>query len=335
MLAMLDAIPVAVLVVAALLAGFIGLIWSADRFVAGSAAIARSFGLAPLIIGLTIVSFGTSAPEVMVSISASLKDAGDLAVGNAIGSNIANIGLVLGATTLAASIPVQNHILRHELPILLAVTVMAGIFLWDARLTLVESLILAASLIPAIYYLVRVKKQDLTPGEVAEEEELISEMPRRTAFMWFMVGLIALMLSSEVLVWGAKTAAEMAGVSPFIIGLTVIAIGTSLPELAASMVSAIKGHHDIALGNIVGSNMFNLMAVMSVPGLFAPTTMEPAVFTRDYTVMLALTLLLTALAVQTLWLNRRSGGATLGKMTGALLLAGYIAYYFVLFQTNS
>jgi len=330
---MLHAIPPLALVCIALIIGFTGLVWSADRFVAGAASIAKSFGVAPLIIGLTIVSFGTSAPEIMVSISASLKGAGDLAVGNAIGSNIANIGLVLGATTLVAAIPVQSHILRHEMPILLIITLVSGFFLLDATLTLIEGIILLVMLVPAILYLVKIKQSELSAHEVAEEESL-EDLSTGAAFAWFGVGLLALMLSSEVLVWGAKSAAEMAGVSPLIIGLTVIALGTSLPELAASMMSAIKGHHDIALGNIVGSNMFNLMAVMSIPGIVTPTIMDDSVFNRDYLVMLGLTLLLAVLAAKTLWLNRKSGKAKLGRLAGSLMLGGYLGYYVLLFYTQ-
>ncbi|WP_185235019.1 calcium/sodium antiporter [Teredinibacter franksiae] len=329
---MLDSLHPLVLVIAAILIGLAGLVWSADRFVAGAASLAKSFGVAPLIIGLTIVSFGTSAPEIMVAISASLKGTGALGVGNAIGSNIANIGLVLGVTTLVAAIPVQNHILRHEIPVLLGVTLVSGYFLLDATLTFTEGLILAGCLVPAILYLVKVKQRELSVTEIAEEEE-IQEMPRSRAILWFVIGLSLLMVSSELLVWGSKSAAEMAGVSPLIIGLTVVAVGTSLPELAASMMSAVRGHHDIALGNIVGSNMFNLMAVMSVPGIIATTAMEPQVFSRDYLAMLGLTVLLALLVAKTLWLNRTTGNAKLGAVTGIILLCSYVAYYALLFTT--
>jgi len=319
------------LIAISILLGFVGLIWSADRFVAAAAAIAKSMGLSPLLIGLTIVSFGTSAPEIMVSLSASLKGAGDLAVGNAIGSNIANIGLVLAATTLMASIPVQVHILRHEMPILLGVTLLSGFFLWDAVLRLHEGLILALVLLPAIYYLVKMKSSDLSEREIAEEEPDIKPMRRAVAIAWFVFSLLLLMLSSEVLVWGAKSAALLAGVSPLIIGLTVIAVGTSLPELAASMVSAHKGHHDIALGNIIGSNMFNLMAVMSISGIVTTTTMEPSVFSRDYLVMLGLTVILALAIGIAVW--RKGAAANLGKPIGLILLVIYIAYYITLFKT--
>ncbi|WP_045857311.1 calcium/sodium antiporter [Teredinibacter purpureus] len=331
---MLESIPFIAQVTIAILIGFVGLIWSADRFVGGAASIARSLGVAPLIIGLTIVSFGTSAPEIMVSISASLKGAGDLAVGNALGSNIANIGLVLAATTIVATIPVQRHILHHELPILLLITGLSGYFLFDATLTWVEGVILLGMIAPALLYLVRVKQREFTATEIAEEEEM-ADMPRNHAIMWFVIGLVMLMVSSEVLVWGARSAAELAGVSPLIIGLTVIAIGTSLPELAATMISALKGHHDIALGNIIGSNMFNLMAVMAIPGIVSTTTMENSVFSRDYLVMLGLTLLLALLIVKTLWFNRKTKDAAIGRWVGVTLLCGYIGYYVVLFQTTT
>ncbi|SMF54097.1 cation:H+ antiporter [Alteromonadaceae bacterium Bs31] len=328
---MLNPEPTLLLVIASIITGFVTLIWSADRFVAGAAAIAHSLGIAPLVIGLTIVSFGTSAPEIMVSLSASMKGAGDLAVGNALGSNVANIGLVLAATMLVARIPVQKHILFHELPILILVTLMAGLFLWDASLSVTEGAILLVSLVPALYFLVKVKSRELSPQEIAEEESAVDGMPRGRAILWFIIGLAVLMLSSEILVWGAKSAAVMAGVSPLIIGLTVIAVGTSLPELAASVVSALRGHHDIALGNIIGSNMFNIMAVMSIAGLFSTSGMDTQVFSRDYMVMLGFTLFLAACIAFSVWTRKHK--ARLGISAGIALLACYFAYYVLLFQS--
>ncbi|WP_188149990.1 calcium/sodium antiporter [Teredinibacter waterburyi] len=348
---MLQSLPIELLAAVAILTGFAGLIWSSDRFVAGSASIANSFGISPMVIGLTIVSFGTSAPEVMVAISASLKGAGDLAVGNAIGSNIANIGLVLGITALVARIPVQHHIFKHELPILLGVTLLAGLFLADGTLDTYEGYVLIAVLIPAVAFLVIIKQKTLNPSEAAEEEE-IPNLTTSKAIFWFLIGLVALIVSSEILVWGAKSAAELAGVSPLIIGLTVIAVGTSLPELAASVASALKGHHDIALGNILGSNMFNLLAVMSVPAIIHPLALDAAVFYRDYGIMLLVTLLLGLLIGATLWKNRTraaspevkpeqanlktSGNkqAAIFRFAGAVLLTAYIGYYVVLFFTT-
>ena len=317
----------------AILAGFGGLIWSADRFVGGSAAIASNFGISRLVVGLTIVSLGTSAPEIVVSISASLKGSGELAVGNALGSNLANIGLVLAITALIAPMPIQKHLLTQEVPILLLVTAAAGFILYDANLVATEGAILLASLIPLMYFMIRTKQK--SPSE-SEEDDEIPDMGSRAAAIWFVVGLSALIISSEALVWGAQIVATSFGVSPLIIGLTVIAVGTSLPELAASVMSALKGHHDMALGNIIGSNIFNILAVMSVPGLINPPQMDASVFNRDFIAMGGVTLLLAGAITIDFWLRNRhpesDGTARLGRRIGILLLASYISYYYLLFS---
>ncbi len=327
-----DSIPAIYLAAAAIIVGFIGLVWSADRFVAGAAALALNSGLTPMVIGLTVVSFGTSAPEILVSINASLAGAGDIAIGNALGSNLANIGLVLALTALVANIPVQSHILKDELPVLLIITAVAGFLLSDAHLGRVEGWILLFLLLPSMAYMIWAKQKDLSPQE-RELEEDIPQMRTTMAVLWFLVGLALLILSSKILVWGAQTTATHFGVSPLIIGLTVLAIGTSLPELAASLVSAIKGHHDIALGNIIGSNIFNLLAVMSIPGILHPLTYEREVFTRDYASMAALTVVL-ALAVGAALLLRRSN-ARIGKPTGAILLGCYGFYIYLLYLATT
>lgn len=307
--------------------GFIGLVWSADRFVAGSAAMALRMGLSKLVIGLTVVSLGTSAPEISVAIRAAQSGAGELAVGNALGSNLANIGLVLGVTALIAPLPVQRHLLYQEAPLLLAVTALAGFTLHDARLNATEGLLLLGLLFPLLWLTVRYKKRHHGPEE--EDVEIRDYTPAR-AFFWFAVGLAALLASAEILVWGARHLALAAGVSPLIIGLTVVAVGTSLPELAASITSALRGHFDLALGNIIGSNVFNILAVMSIPGIIAPVTMNTEVYSRDFLAMLAITLLLVAAISASLW--RRPNGARLGRRLGALLLGSYSAYYWLLFH---
>ena len=329
---MFDAIPLPVLITLAILIGFAGLIWSADKFVLGAASLAKVFGLSPLLIGLTIVSFGTSAPEVVVSLSASLKDAGELAIGNAIGSNIANVALVLAVTMLIIKIPVQKHLLFDEVPILVIVTLLAGLFLFDNQLQSWEGWALLLALPAAIAFLVVRKQKDLSHQEVSEETEFES-VPKTWAVIWFAVGLIALIASSEILVWGAKETALQLGVSPLIIGLTVIAIGTSLPELAASVMSALKGHHDIALGNIIGSNMFNILAVMSLPGIIQAPHLDSAVFSRDFIAMVVVTMMLIIALLFVLYRNKTR--ASLGKITGIALLLTYIAYYVVLFIAAS
>lgn len=332
---MLDFVPTIALAAIAIIIGFGGLIWSADRFVSGAASIAEAFGVAPVVIGLTIVSFGTSAPEVMVSLMASARDAGDLAVGNALGSNIANVAMVLGITLLISKIPVDVNLLKHEFSVLFFLILLSGVFLYDSEITATEGWILLALLVPSVWYLVVIKQKDHSPEELISDE--VEHYSPAMAWIWFFVGLIALLVSSKLLVWGGETTALHFGVSPLIIGLTVIAIGTSLPELAASVMSALKGHHDIAIGAIVGSNMFNLLAVMSLPGIFGTPPMESAVFSRDYMAMLITALaLFTCICIVLLTKKTSAEGQTpssapeVGKMTGALLSVMYIGYIVIL-----
>ncbi|MAY42326.1 MULTISPECIES: calcium/sodium antiporter [unclassified Neptuniibacter] len=304
----------------ALITGLILLVWSADRFVLGAAATAKNFGMSPMLIGLTIVSFGTSAPEILVSLMASTSGAGDLAIGNALGSNIANIALVLGVTALIAPLPVKSGVLKKELPLLLGVTILAGILLFDLQLNRVDGIILLIALGVCLYLFSRFQK-NASNDSLAEDEELPS-MENRSAIFWLITGLVILAASSKMLVWGASEIAYSLGVSKLVVGLTIVAIGTSLPELAASIASALKNHHDIAIGNIVGSNIFNLVAVMAIPGLVAPIGMEAIVLQRDYVVMLGLTFALLAFA---LWqkppsINRFEGGILASAYAGYLVL---------------
>lgn len=330
---MLDFLPPIALAAIAILFGIAGLVWSADRFVAGAASIAQSFGIAPIIVGLTIVSFGTSAPEVMVSVMAALDGSGELAVGNALGSNIANVGLVLGVTLFITRIPVALNLLKQEGSILIAITLLVGFFLFDAQISKLEGWVLLGLLIPLMWYLVIAKQKDHSPEEILEElEEEVAHYSPRQAVLWFSIGLAALVLSSKVLVWGAVTTAEHYHVSQLIIGLSILAVGTSLPELAASVMSALRGHHDIAIGNIIGSNIFNLLAVMSIPGIFGSAVMDSVVFSRDYMSMLAVTLMLFIFMGIGLLKNRKK--ASLGKLCGALLLSFYVGYMLLIAQSQ-
>jgi len=318
-------------------AGFLGLLWSANHFVEGSAAVAQNLGVPKLIIGLTIVAMGTSAPEVIVSISSALNDASTLAVGNALGSNLANIGLVLGITALIAPLPIKGHILKQEFPLMLALMLIAGGFLWDGNLTIVEGIILVALIVPVLLWFAYNKKQ-----HPEEDDEDIPAMATPKALFWFLVGLVAMIISAEVLVYGAKIIALRLGISPLVVGLTVVALGTSLPELAASISSALKGHHDIAIGNVIGSNIFNLLLVMGIPAIIEPIALEASVFSRDYLAMTAITLLLgTAMVIsyfkssppaQANVASIKSSG--ISRLTGVLLLLAYMAYYVVLFIQN-
>ena len=317
----------------ALLVGVLGLLWGADRFVEGSAGAARNFGISPMIIGLTVVSVGTSAPEIIVSINASLKAAGELAVGNALGSNLANIGLVLGITALVAPLPVQKHLLREEGPVLLLITALAGLCLYDGWLNRGDSIALGLLIIPLLILVVKYKKNHPN-SEAIEETEDIPEFSMGTAILWFVIGLAVLLVSAEITVWGAKSIATHLGVSELIIGLTVVAIGTSLPELAASVMSALRGHHDIALGNIFGSNLFNLMLVMTSAGAIAPIALSPDVFSRDFAMMALLTLMMVAMIAWALWRSAKSGSpARLSRSVGIIFLAAYGFYYVLLWPS--
>lgn len=327
----------------AIIVGFVGLIWSADRFVAGAAGIARSLGMAPIMIGLTIVALGTSAPEIIVAISAALKNSGELAVGNAIGSNLANIGLVLGLTAIIAPIPISPTIVKRELPLLVLATLGAGYFLYDNTLEFTDGVIFLLALSAIFVYLVNSKSHQPDAEHEADVEH-IPAPPQGKAWTLFALGLILLIVSSDILVWGARQIAEELGVSQLIIGLTVVAVGTSLPELAATIASALKNHHDIALGNIVGSNLFNLLAVMAMPALINPTRLTNEVFQRDYTAMTAITLLLAVLLLIHKARSRckqnpatkKPGTAppTIGRAEGMLLLLAYVTYYFLLFPST-
>ena len=308
----------------AIITGLILLVWSADRFVIGAAATARNFGMSPMLIGLTIVSFGTSAPEILVSYMASINDAGELAVGNALGSNIANIALVLGITAIIAPLPVKSGVLRKELPLLLAVTVFAGMLLLDLQLTIVDSAVLLSMLALSLYLFQRFQR-NASPEESASEEEELPELKTGNAIFWLLLGLVILAGSSRLLVWGATEVALALGVSELIIGLTIVAIGTSLPELAASVTSALKGHHDLAIGNVVGSNIFNLVAVMAVPGLIAPLSIDSIVLLRDYSVMLGLTVALIAFGLI-------QKPPKINRYEGVLLTTLYAGYLVLLYN---
>ncbi|WP_422135064.1 calcium/sodium antiporter [Endozoicomonas sp. ALD040] len=303
---------------AAILVGFIILTWSADRFVAGAAATASNLNVSRMLIGLTVVSIGTSAPEILVSLSAALQGFPGLAVGNAMGSNIANIGLVLGVTALIAPLPVKAALTKREIPLLLVITIISGLCIANGYLGRIDGLILLAGLVITLYLMIHWQKQH--PDEAVVEDEDIPELSSAKA--WFMLGsgLLLLLGSSQLLVWGATEIAKAMGISDLVIGLTIVAIGTSLPELAASITSALKGHHDIALGNVIGSNTFNLLAVLSMPGLVAPGALDQAVILRDYPVMLGMTILLTLVCV----IGRKP--RHLGRMTGIALLSIYFLY---------
>lgn len=314
------------LAIVKIIAGFAVLVWGAERFVHGAAGTAKNLGVSTLVIGLTIVGFGTSAPEILVSITAAINGNPGLAVGNALGSNITNIGLVLGTTALIFPLVVSSRILKREFPILLATMGLGLILLWDNHLSRLDGSILLGVLAFITIWLVRV---GMTPSGMeplsTEMEKEIPKIPLSRAIFWTVVGLLLLLGSSQILVDGAVSLATIYGVSDMIIGLTIVAIGTSLPELAASLASAFKKEPDMAIGNIIGSNMFNLLAVLGIPGLVSPITLEADTISRDYSVMLGLTVLLFIFAYG----FRKPGH--ISRLEGALILTGYLAYMVVLY----
>ncbi len=306
--------------IAALIIGLALLVWSADRFIAGAAATAKNLGMSPMLIGMTIVSIGTSAPEILVSAIAAIGGNPGLAVGNALGSNIANIGLVLGITALIAPLPINMKLMRKEIPLLLGITLLAGAVMIDGQITLIDSLILVAALVLSLLWLFKGDSDSM-----ADQDEEIPDMPQGKAVFWLLLGLALLIGSSRMLVWGAINIATSFGISDVIIGLTIVAIGTSLPELAASVASALKRHHEIALGNVVGSNIFNLLAVLPVPGFFATVAIAPDVMSRDYLTMAGLTALVAALII----IMRKKG--KLNRLEGGILSIIYLGYLYTVY----
>ncbi len=315
----------------AIIGGIIGLVWSADRFVLGASTTARNLGVSTLIIGLTIVSFGTSAPEIITSATAALSGYPELAIGNVLGSNIANIGLVLGLTVLVRPIIVPISLLKEELPVLLIVTFAALFIFLDLYLGWVDGIILLFLLALFTWFVLKIKTS-LTDTHLSEDEEVadfIADISTAKSLGLMFFGLILLLLSANVLVYGATGIAKAFGVSEIVIGLTVVAIGTSLPELAASIAGVLKGHHDLALGNIIGSNILNLLLVLPVPAFLAPLYIDNVVLWRDVGAMVFMTLLLTALLI-----FKIKRGQTFGRFFGAVLLILYMSYTAILFALS-
>ncbi|MBL7048915.1 MAG: calcium/sodium antiporter [Nitrospira sp.] len=311
------------LAILALIIGLVLLIWSADRFVEGSASTARHFGMPPLLIGMVIVGFGTSAPEMVVSALASIDGNAGIALGNAFGSNICNIALILGVSALINPIMVHSTVLRKELPILTLVTILTVILLADLDLSRLDAVILLlvfAGLMAWTIYQGLKQKADTLAKEV-EFETAEKEMPIKRAVFWLIAGLLVLIASSRILVWGAVEIAQIFGVSDMIIGLTIIAVGTSLPELASSVIAARKGEHDIALGNVLGSNLFNTLAVVGIAGSIHPLAVEPETLSRDMVVMGALTISLFLIGY-----GFRGRQGRINRLEGAALLLVYVGY---------
>lgn len=314
------------LAIVAVIVGLAVLVWSADKFVDGAVGVAEFCGMSTLLIGMVVVGFGTSAPELTVSAISAAQGNPELALGNAYGSNIANIALILGATALISPILMQRSVLRGDLPILLAVSVLSIILVWDGSVARWNGILLLAVFAAAMAYSIH---RELKKAKLEKSESLSgnadSAEPKKVSLgksiFWLVLGLVLLVVSSRALVWGAVEIARTLGVSDLLIGLTIVAVGTSLPELASSIAAARKGENDIALGNIIGSNLFNTLAVVGLAATISPMDeIEKAVTYRDMPLMIALTVALIVLGY------RRKGDGRLNRIAGAILLAVYVGY---------
>lgn len=310
--------------------GLVVLVWSADIFVEGAAAIARFLGMSPLLIGMVVIGFGTSAPELTVSALSAWQGNPGIALGNAYGSNITNIALILGTVALISPIVVHSQIVKKELPVLMGVTVFAFGQLYDGSLSRTDAVLELVVFAGVMTWMVRQglkQKADMLAAEVEEELEE-HRMSFAQATIWLVSGLVLLMISSRLLVWGAVTIAQNLGVSDLIIGLTIVAVGTSLPELASSIAAARKGEHDLALGNIIGSNLFNTLAVVGLAGAIHPMSIPLEIVNRDWPLMAMLTASLFALG----YAGKREQGR-INRVEGGVLLAVYAAYTLYLINT--
>lgn len=310
-----------------LIAGLGALVWSADKFVYGAAAFARNLGLPPMLIGLTIVAMGSSAPEMFVAATASMEGMTDTAIGNVLGSNVANITLILGITALMGAISVSSQTLKREIPMMLGATLLAGYFLFDGQLTRIEGGILMALFLSLMGYLIwhAVTNKESDPFVEEAESEIPQGVPTAKAMLWLIVGIVLLPLSADWMVQGAVGIAKAYHLSDLVIGLTIIAVGTSLPELAACVAGVLKKEDDLAIGNIVGSNLFNILAVLALPALIAPGAVDASASTRDFYMVLATS---SALAILILLTGK---DRQLKPWHGGVLLVTFVAYQAVLF----
>ena len=316
------------LAIAAIIVGLLLLIWSADRFVDGAAATARHFGMPQLLIGIVIIGFGTSAPEMIVSALSALNGNPGIALGNAYGSNITNIGLILGLTALVLPLAVNSQVLKQELPILIFVTALSAFLIMDGDVLRLDAWILLGIFFIYMGWTIWTglsNRDDSLVHDVKEELQEQEYMSLAKALMWVVIGLALLMGSSQLLVWGAVKIAHYFGVSDLVVGLTIVAVGTSLPELASSIAAARKNEVDLAVGNIIGSNLFNTLAVVGLAGAISPMYVGQEVFTRDMPVMSTLTVLLLVFGF--------GKKGQINRIKGLILLLAYIGYNFYLFKT--
>lgn len=309
--------------------GLIILVWSADLFVEGAAAIARILGMSPLLIGMVVIGFGTSAPEMAVSALSAWQGSPGIALGNAYGSNITNIALILGTMAVISPVVVHSQVIRKELPVLFAVTLLVVAQIYDGELSRWDAILQLGGLGLVLAWMIRTgmaEKDDVLEVEIEEELESHA-LSQAQAVVYLLAGLLFLMLSSRALVWGAVSIAQDLGVSDLVIGLTIVAIGTSLPELAASIAAARKGEDDLAVGNVIGSNLFNTLGVVGLAGVIHPMAIPEDILQRDWPLMAALTVSLFILGYD------KNGHGSINRWEGGALLATYAAYTLYLINT--
>ncbi|CCP01431.1 Putative cation/proton exchanger [Erwinia amylovora Ea644] len=317
---------------ALLIIGLVLLVYGADRLVFSAAILCRSLGIPPLIIGMTVVGIGTSLPEMIVSFSAAARGQMDIAIGTAMGSNIANILLILGAAAVLHPLTVHSNLIRRELPLMLLVTLLCGVMLFDNQLSRGDGLTLMAIAAVYLLFIIKIARRAERENNDSLTREQLAELPRddtgnTVAFLWLAVALIVLPMSTNMVIDNATVIADYFGVSELVIGLTIISVGTSLPELATVIAGALKGEDDIAIGNLIGSNIYNLAIVLGIPALLHPGSFDAAAFARDYWVMLGVSALFTLICLQR---SRR-----IGRLAGALLLCGFICWVGILYQFPS
>lgn len=310
-----------------IIGGLVALTYGADRFVDGASSIAKSLNVSTLLIGLTVVAFGTSAPEMLVSASAALKGNPGIALGNAIGSNIANMALVLGATALVIPLVVQSQTLRKEFPILWIVMLGVFVLLYNLELTRFKAVLMLIGLLIFMIWIVADGKRTASNIKSDQVQE-VTKINLKSAIFWTIFGLGILVVGANILVDGSSTVARSFGISDAVIGLTIVAIGTSLPELAASLAGALKGEPDLAMGNVIGSNVFNLLAVIGIAGTLSPMSISQELMSRDYTLMLLLTGLLFAFCFWQQRGDKKEG--SLNRKHGIILLGIYVVYIVVI-----
>ena len=316
----------------AIVGGLVLLVWSADRFVMGAAAIAHNLGISAIIIGMVIMGFGTSAPEMFVAGAASMSGNTGVAIGNAVGSNIANIALVLGISALISPLVVESQTLKREFPVLILVSVIVLWLMLDWELSRLDGVILLSGTVALVAWMLWLAQKERSFGDPLEREfesELPHDMSTKLATFWTLIGLVVLVASAQMLVWGGVNVAKAFGVSDLVIGLTIIAVGTSLPEVAVSVTGALKGEDDIAIGNVIGSNLFNLLAVLGIGSTIRAAPLPQEALFRDYATMLVLTVALFAMAY-----SFKSRKGHINRIEATALLCAYVGYMYWLYMSE-